>query len=230
MYFFFNDPATTEIYALSLHDALPICVCVVVLGFLYSGYKVFGQAVDDRQTDWPALGSVLPRTDDLNMPPILEILGEFAVTPGGTDQMLGRQLFDEALFTLREATVGFIAGIVVGLGIAIALARSRRLERGVFPYVIASQTIPLIAIAPVVVVWGRKNLDFLPWEWQDWMSVFSPYFRWLAGWWRCFCCAQPFASRLNPSESWCCRSPRWRWCWARSAISTTTSPIRWTAD
>jgi NitT/TauT family transport system permease protein len=144
---------------------------VVVLGFLYSGYKVFGQAIDDAQTDWLAVGSVLPRTDDLNMPPILDILNEFTVTPGGTDQILGRQLFDEALFTLREATVGFIAGIIVGLAIAVALARSRRLERGLFPYVIASQTIPLIAIAPLVIVWGRKNLEFVPWEWQDWMSV-----------------------------------------------------------
>ena len=30
MVFFFNDTATTEIYTLSLHDALPICVCVCV--------------------------------------------------------------------------------------------------------------------------------------------------------------------------------------------------------
>ena len=30
VFFFFNDTATTEIYTLSLHDALPICVCVCV--------------------------------------------------------------------------------------------------------------------------------------------------------------------------------------------------------
>jgi len=146
-------------------------VFVVLLGLLYSGYKVFGEAIDDAQRDWPVVGSVMPRSNDLNMPPILDILSEFTVTPGGTDKVLARQLFDEAVFTLREATVGFIAGIVIGLGIAIALARSRRLERGLVPYVIASQTIPLIAIAPIVVIWGRKNFDFLPWEWQDWMSV-----------------------------------------------------------
>lgn len=144
---------------------------IVVLGFSYTGYKAFGQAIDDSQRDWPVLGSIAPRTDDLNMPPILDIVREFGETPGGTDHVLGRQLFDEALFTLREATIGFLAGIVVGLAIAIALARSRRLERGLLPYVIASQTVPLIAIAPLVVIWGRKNLDFLPWEWQDWMSV-----------------------------------------------------------
>jgi NitT/TauT family transport system permease protein len=146
-------------------------IFVVLLGLLYSGYKVFGEAIDDAQRDWPLVGSVMPRSNDLNMPPILDILSEFTVTPGGTDKVLARQLFDEAVFTLREATVGFIAGIVIGLGIAIALARSRRLERGLVPYVIASQTIPLIAIAPIVVIWGRKNFDFLPWEWQDWMSV-----------------------------------------------------------
>jgi len=146
-------------------------VFVIGLGLLYSGYKIAGQAIDDRQHDWPVLGSVLPRSDDLNMPPISDILAEFTVTPGGTEAVLGRQLFDEALFTLREAAVGFVIGIVVGMAIAILLARSRRLERGLLPYVIASQTVPLIAIAPIIVIWGRKNLDVMPWEWQDWMSV-----------------------------------------------------------
>ena len=146
-------------------------VFLVLLALLYSGYKVVGQGIDDRQTDWWAIGSILPRTDDLNMPPVLDILDEFTVSPGGTDSTLGRQLFDEGLFTLREAAVGFAIGVTVGLGIAIVLARSRWLEQGLLPYVIASQTIPLIAIAPIVVIWGRKNFDFMPWEWQDWMSV-----------------------------------------------------------
>lgn len=144
---------------------------MVLLALLYSGYKAFGQAIDDRQHEWAVVGSVLPRTDDLNMPPVLDILNEFTVNPGGTDHVLGRELFDEALFTLREAAVGFVIGVVVGLAIAIVLARSRRLEQGLLPYVIASQTIPLIAIAPIIVIWGRKNFDFMPWEWQDWMSV-----------------------------------------------------------
>lgn len=169
-----QQAATSDRRAVALRAARQIVVFVgflVVLGVLYTGYKWLGSAIDDAQLDWPLVGSVLPRSDDLNMPPILDIVREFGVTPGGTDQVLARQLLDEAVFTLRSATVGFVAGLVVGLAIAIALARSRRLERGLFPYVIASQTIPLIAIAPIIVVWGRQNLDFLPWEWQDWMSV-----------------------------------------------------------
>lgn len=144
---------------------------LVVLGFAYTGYKAFGQALDDRQHDWPVIGSVLPRTDDLNMPPILDILAEPGELQAGTGKVLGRLLFEEAVFTLREAAVGFSIGIVVGLGIAIVLARWKLLERGLLPYVVASQTIPLIAIAPIIIIWGRKNLNFMPWEWQDWMSV-----------------------------------------------------------
>ncbi len=146
-------------------------VFVVLMGFAYSGYKALGQSIDDKQHDWWVVGSVLPRTDDLNMPPILDILTEFGALQGGTDKVLGRLLFEEALFTLREAALGFAIGSVVGMAIAVVLARWKRLERGLLPYVIASQTVPLIAIAPIIVIWGRKNFGFMPWEWKDWMSV-----------------------------------------------------------
>ena len=144
---------------------------LVVLGFLYTGYKAFGQAIDDAQHDWPVVGSILPRTDDLNMPPLTDIASQFGEIPRGSDESYARTLLGEGLFTLREAAVGFLIGLVIGLALAILLARWRWLDRGLLPYIIASQTVPLIAIAPIVVIWGRKNVDFLPWEWQDWMSV-----------------------------------------------------------
>lgn len=144
---------------------------MVLLGLLYTAYKAFGTSIDNAQHDWPVVGSILPRADDLNMPPISGILSEFGETTRGTDQSYARTLLGEGLFTLREAAVGFIAGVVLGLSMAIALARWKFLDRGFLPYIIASQTIPLIAIAPIIVIWGRKNFDFFPWEWQDWMSV-----------------------------------------------------------
>ena len=45
---------------------------------------------------------------------------------------------------------------------AVVLWRAKVLERGLLPYVIASQTIPLVAIAPIVVIWGRGNLEGMP--------------------------------------------------------------------
>ena len=154
-----------------VRQVVVFAIFLVVLGFLYAGYKAFGQAIDDAQADWWGIGSFLPNTDDLTMPPLGDILGEFGETPRGTDQTYAEFLFDEALFTFREAALGFMLGVVLGLAIAIVLVRWKRLEQGLLPYVIASQTIPLIAIAPIIVIWGRKNVDFLPWEWTDWMSV-----------------------------------------------------------
>ena len=154
-----------------VRQTVTFAVFLALLAGLYTGYKAFGQAIDDRQHDWAVVGSVLPRTDDLNMPPVSEIFGQFGETPGGQDQIYVKILFDEALFTLREAFAGFMVGLVIGMAIALALAQWRRLEQGLLPYVIASQTVPLIAIAPIIVIWGRKNFDVFPWEWQDWMSV-----------------------------------------------------------
>jgi len=145
-------------------------IFLAALAGLYTAYKAFASAVDGGQTDWPILGSFLPRGDDLNMPPLGDIVSQFGATDRG-GKNYSWALFDEGLFTLREAAVGFVAGVVIGMGIAILLARYKPLERGLLPYVIASQTIPLIAIAPIIVIWGRKNFDWLPWEWQDWMSV-----------------------------------------------------------
>jgi ABC-type nitrate/sulfonate/bicarbonate transport system permease component len=55
--------------------------------------------------------------------------------------------------TLKEVLAGF--GIAVGAGVALAvlIVWSRALERAVYPIVIASQTVPIIAIAPVLVIW-----------------------------------------------------------------------------
>ncbi|MGI8874328.1 MAG: ABC transporter permease, partial [Egibacteraceae bacterium] len=89
----------------------------------------------------------------------------------GSEETLAAVILRSAGFTLREAAVGFTAGIVVGLATAVLLLRARWLEKGLLPYVIASQTVPLVAIAPIVVIWGRGNLGWLPFDWSDWMSV-----------------------------------------------------------
>ena len=148
-----------------------LALFICLLGLLYSVYKVAGSAIDDAQSDWPIIGSILPGSDDLRMPPVLDILSGVFEEPRGTNEPFWSIVAKEAAFTLREAAVGFAIGVVVGLGIAIVLTTSGRLERALVPHVIASQTIPLIAIAPIIVIWGRKSFDFLPFEWQDWMSV-----------------------------------------------------------
>ena len=145
---------------------------LVALGFFYAGYKWFGQSIDDAQTTWPVVGELLPPTDDLTMPPITAIIAEFGQPPQrNSGKPLGVFIAEAALFTFREAAVGFAFGVALGLVLAIVMLQSRWLERGMSPYLVASQTIPLVAIAPIIVIWGSNSMDFLPFEWPRWMSV-----------------------------------------------------------
>lgn len=65
------------------------------------------------------------------------------------DAGLGKHL----LVTFSEALVGFIIASLVAFAAAIAFVRSAALERGLFPLAIAVKTTPLVAIAPLLVLW-----------------------------------------------------------------------------
>ncbi len=105
------------------------------------------------------------------MPRIHEIVGQLfeRLQPGGP--LLIELLFDAAIFTAKEAAVGFALGASVGFALGVVLAHSRLLQRGLLPYVIASQTVPILAVAPLVVVYlGSLNVP----AWFS-VSVISAY-------------------------------------------------------
>jgi NitT/TauT family transport system permease protein len=86
------------------------------------------------------------------LPHVHEVLGEF-VRPGSGGTPVGAILAQNAAYTALESVIGFALGGVAGLVLAVVFARSRLLERGLLPYVMVSQTVPILAIAPMVVVW-----------------------------------------------------------------------------
>jgi ABC-type nitrate/sulfonate/bicarbonate transport system permease component len=57
------------------------------------------------------------------------------------------------LVTLKEILLGFALGAAVGLALGIALFYSRLLERAIYPWLVASQMVPVAAIAPILVLW-----------------------------------------------------------------------------
>ncbi|HLW59399.1 MAG TPA: ABC transporter permease [bacterium] len=65
----------------------------------------------------------------------------------------GGLLLGEAAVTLEEILLGFAIAAVVGTALALLIFSSRLVERGVYPLIIASQTIPVFAIAPLLIVW-----------------------------------------------------------------------------
>lgn len=62
-------------------------------------------------------------------------------------------LFTSVYTTFSAAVIGFIISVVLGIAGAILLASSKVIEKSFYPYVIILQTIPIIAIAPIIVIW-----------------------------------------------------------------------------
>jgi ABC-type nitrate/sulfonate/bicarbonate transport system permease component len=62
-------------------------------------------------------------------------------------------LADDAWVTLREVVLGFALAAVLGVGFAFLIHLSETARRALYPLLVGSQTIPIIAIAPILIVW-----------------------------------------------------------------------------
>jgi NitT/TauT family transport system permease protein len=124
---------------------------------LWEGFKWFGE------TTGLSIGSF--EVNDRTLPHINDIVGQLFEPSRRNGPLLIEVLWHAALFTAREAAVGFALGASIGFALGVVLAHSRMLQRGFLPYIVASQTIPILAIAPMVVVWlGSRGFP-------DWFSV-----------------------------------------------------------
>jgi NitT/TauT family transport system permease protein len=64
-----------------------------------------------------------------------------------------RILWDAVRITVAESVVGFLLSAVIGIAVSLLLASSLIMERSLYPYAIILQTIPVVAVAPLVVIW-----------------------------------------------------------------------------
>tara|TARA_B100001013_G_scaffold87682_1_gene48480 strand:- start:156 stop:1007 length:852 start_codon:yes stop_codon:yes gene_type:complete len=138
-----------------LRTAVTVTVAVVVLVALWEGYKWVG---DQTGGTWPGTTVDLPVTsNDITMPHVGDIAGELFddIRAGRQTMPMTLYLARKAAVTFLEATIGFTLGVVVGMGLAVLMLRWRFAERGLLPWINVSQTVPLIALAPIVVTWAR---------------------------------------------------------------------------
>ena len=138
-----------------LRTAVTMAVAVVVLVALWEGYKWVG---DQTGGTWPGTTVDLPVTsNDITMPHVGDIAGELFddIRDGRQTMPMTLYLAKKAAVTFLEATIGFTLGVVVGMGLAVLMLRWRFAERGLLPWINVSQTVPLIALAPIVVTWAR---------------------------------------------------------------------------
>lgn len=143
------------------------CIALFVVASLWELYKVVGPDDGGSVLGMP----VIPKSSNRAMPHTWDIvrrLGEPENRGGGDPIWL--TVAGYAWYTFRLALVGLVLGAAVGIGLAVLMARFRVVERGLLPWVIMSQTVPLIALAPQVVSWSGR-FDVFGWEWPRWASV-----------------------------------------------------------
>jgi len=95
--------------------------------------------------------------DDITMPSIWSIVHALFQPARVNGPLLITVLLHAAVFTAKEAVIGFALGATVGFGLGALLFQSRLIQRGLMPYVVGSQTVPILAVAPMVVVWMQSG-------------------------------------------------------------------------
>ncbi len=133
-------------------------------GCIYSPEKPFGVFNYMKANSWLVIVSII----------ILLLVWQAAASLGGfpsfilpSPKMVGIRFFqaiaDGSLMrntavTLEEVFAGLVLGVSVATFLGYLLARSLKLERLLSPYIVASQSIPIVAIAPLLVIWFGPGL------------------------------------------------------------------------
>lgn len=143
---------------------------VVSLVLVASAWELYSALGPDKGGSLLGM-RILPRANDTAMPHVWEMvsrLGDPEVR--GSDRKIWSVVLAGAWYSFRLALVGFALGALAGTALAVLMARFKLVERGLMPYLVLSQTVPLIALAPLVVSWGGKIHPF-GMEWPRWLSA-----------------------------------------------------------
>jgi len=143
--------------AAARRTAASVATALVVLALLVGTWELYRWIWISAGWTWPFV------VDDTSMPHIHTILEALFEQPtAGVGDLLVVQLVHASLFTAKEAAVGFAMGASIGFLLGIVMSEWRVLQRGFLPYVVASQTVPILAVAPIVVVY-LGSLDVAAW-------------------------------------------------------------------
>jgi NitT/TauT family transport system permease protein len=138
--------------------ALVLAVVVALLGI----WELYRWIWTTTGWTWPFL------VDDTSMPHVWTVGHAFFQPTQVNQPWLITILLHKMAFTAKEAAAGFGIGAVVGFALGVLLVHFRLLRRGLLPYIVGSQTVPILAIAPMVVVWVNPKL---PPSLQGWGAV-----------------------------------------------------------
>jgi NitT/TauT family transport system permease protein len=149
-----------------LRSVLLLAGFVLVVGLLWEAFKwLFGDPwrLDDILGTGASYYHQPPfkllQANDIQLPHVWSIVGALMEpVQRNQEQTLLGFLVGAAAYTWSEALIGFAIGALIGIVLAAIFVHSLFAERAVMPYVIASQTIPIVALAPIIVVGFGRGL------------------------------------------------------------------------
>jgi NitT/TauT family transport system permease protein len=147
-----------------------VALFVLALVFVALAWELYKLVGPDRGGSLFGM-RILPRANDTAMPHVWEMGQELVATErSSSGRRIWQVVLGAAWYSFRLALAGFALGSTVGIALAAVMSRFHLVRRGLLPYLVVSQTIPLIALAPLVVSWGGK-LELFGWAWPRWLSV-----------------------------------------------------------
>lgn len=161
----------------AVRKAVLFVVALALVAATWELYKALGPEAGGSVGPW----RLLPKTSDAAMPHVSTMVSRLFDPEGrpGT-RPIWRVVLAGTWFSFRIALCGFVIGALVGVGLAVVMARSGIVRRGLLPYLVASQTVPLIALAPIVVSWSGKlhpfGADLPKWTTVALLGAFLAFF------------------------------------------------------
>ena len=156
-----NPPQQESLFSrLIAGNVLPILVVIAAIVVIWYAFAVYLNAPWQRDiyargnVEWTAMDFV---RDTLNQDrPILpsphQVVAEIWKTTVEVSPTSRRSLLYHAGITLSSTMLGFGIGTMLGILLAVFIVHNKAMDKSVMPWVIASQTIPILAIAPMIIV------------------------------------------------------------------------------
>ena len=146
---------------LAAGNTLPILIVIGAIVVLWYGFAVWlnlpwqlGVYERSGQTSWTFADLV--RDTLAQERPVLpsphQVFAEMWRTTFEVAPTSRRSLLYHAWITLSSTLLGFALGTALGILLAVFIVHNRAMDRSVMPWVVASQTIPILAIAPMIIV------------------------------------------------------------------------------
>ena len=139
---------------------LPVLTIVAAIGVIWYGFTVYLNApwqIDQYEksaTEW-SLNDLVRDTmahDRPVLPAPHQVVVEIWKTTVQKKITSKRSLIYHSWITLSSTLLGFVMGTFTGMMLAIFIVENRAMDKSLMPWIITSQTIPILAIAPMIIV------------------------------------------------------------------------------